>query len=144
MKDVGFTGIRTGMTPLQSKAIAGILYSLKGSGLLADNRFHYGDCVGSDSEAFRLAKAEGFFTISHPPKLGGNRAYTLPDEEREPKDFLVRNHDIVDESSVLVSAVRTFEEELRSGTWATIRYAVKCGIPIALVNQDGEVERRNE
>lgn len=43
------------------------------------------------------------------------------------KPPLKRNYDIVDACDILLAAPRTLTEELRSGTWATIRYARKTG-----------------
>ena len=42
-----------------------------------------------------------------------------------PKDYLERNHDIVDETDMLIATPGEEQEVQRSGTWATIRYARK-------------------
>ncbi len=42
-------------------------------------------------------------------------------------------------SSVLGACPRSAEEETRSGTWPTVRYARKQGKPVYLVLPDGEV-----
>jgi hypothetical protein len=39
------------------------------------------------------------------------------------KTYLSRNHDILLQCDMLVAALKTREEEERSGTWATVRYA---------------------
>lgn len=44
---------------------------------------------------------------------------------REPAPYIVRDHAIVDEVQFLIGCPRKDIEELRSGTWATIRYARK-------------------
>jgi hypothetical protein len=36
---------------------------------------------------------------------------------------------------------RGYTEELRSGTWATIRYARKTGVPYVIIFPDRTVER---
>lgn len=57
--------------------------------------------------------------------------------EREPGPYLWRNHQIVDATSALIAAPFGFEEELRSGTWATVRYARKLGRPVRFFWPDG-------
>lgn len=46
--------------------------------------------------------------------------------------YMKRNDAIVEHSDVLVAFPKTDEEELRSGTWATIRRARKAGVPVLL------------
>ena len=58
------------------------------------------------------------------------------------KDYLVRNHDIVDVCDVLVATPGQKEEQIRSGTWATIRYARKIRKQIIIVYPDGLAGRR--
>jgi hypothetical protein len=57
------------------------------------------------------------------------------------KPYLVRNHEIVDDSQVLIAAPKEFTEQLRSGTWATIRYARKIGRTVRIVFPDGSIGR---
>jgi len=63
-------------------------------------------------------------------KLGG-------EEFREPKPPLVRNRDIVDECDLLVACPGSDHEELRSGTWACIRYARKVKRKTIIIWPDG-------
>lgn len=90
--------------------------------------FHHGQCVGADEEAAKIAKALGIWTVAHPPTDKRYLSKFVSDETREPKDFLDRNHDIVDECDVLLATPKTVEV-LRSGTWATIRYGRKTKGP---------------
>jgi len=53
--------------------------------------------------------------------------------------YLLRNHRIVDAVARMVACPKG-EEELRSGTWATVRYARKCGKPVTIIWPDGVVE----
>lgn len=119
MSKVGFTGTRRGMSPAQTARLFALLTEL------APEEFHHGDCSGADLEAFIAATILGIKTVSHPPANPALRAYTLSTERRGPKDYLIRNHDIVDETDLLIVAPRSNAEELRSGTWATFRYAMK-------------------
>jgi hypothetical protein len=107
---VGFTGTRKGMTHTQRVQVVNIL-----SGLQPD-AFHHGGCVGADAEAHALADR-----------------LRIPTEIRPPKPYLERNHDIVDESDVLIATPGQVNEVRRSGTWATIRYARKQDTTVLLV-----------
>jgi len=46
---------------------------------------------------------------------------------REAKPFIERDHDIVDETEAMIAVSRTYEEQTRSGTWTTVRYAKAQG-----------------
>lgn len=50
---------------------------------------------------------------------------------------LQRNRQMVDIADIVVAAPGTMKEILRSGTWATVRYADKWDIDIHLVFPDG-------
>jgi len=65
------------------------------------------------------------------------------DIRRNPKPYLERNHNIVDESELLIACPKSKEEELRSGTWATVRYARKKGVRIILIYPDGSVSEES-
>lgn len=55
--------------------------------------------------------------------------------------YLQRNKVIVDRCGVLVAAPGEAQEQLRSGTWSTIRYARRVGRPVIMVLPDGTVVR---
>lgn len=130
---LGFTGTQQGMTEDQKMAFEDILAC--GAKVL-----HHGDCRGADAQAWRLARTHGFKTVCHPPNVPKKRAFTMPNEEtREELPYLVRNQRIVDESEILIATPKGFEEELRSGTWATIRYAQRRKKPVVIIWPDGEL-----
>ena len=131
---LGFTGTQKGMTPEQRNVIRDLLRSL------TDVTVHYGDCIGADNEFFEEALRCGAFTISHPPVNESKRAFTPAHVVLEAKDYIARNHDIVDASVMLIAAPAEYGERLRSGTWATIRYARKVGTPVMLIWPVGDVE----
>ena len=117
---VGFTGTQTGMTPGQINALG---EELKKHTI---SEFHHGDCIGADAQAHEIASSLGVTVVIHPPENPAKRAFkngTL----RNPKPYLDRNHDIVDEADILIVAPSSNQEKLRSGTWATCRYARKTG-----------------
>ena len=56
---------------------------------------------------------------------------------REPKPFIARDRDIVDETDELVATPLTREEQVQSGTWTTVRYARKKKKPVTIINPVG-------
>lgn len=122
---VGFTGTTQGMTNRQWQAFRSLIHTLKAE--LELKTFHHGDCVGADAQAHQVARSNGFWIVGHPPSYESKRAYMPCDEYRQPKPYLARNHDIVDECYVMIATPKETEEIVRSGTWATIRYSRKKG-----------------
>lgn len=129
--DIGFSGTREGMTRSQLKTLRRLLAGVQ------NVRIHHGDCVGADHQAHLLAREHQHDVVVHPPSSKSLRAYCLSDETREPKPYLQRNRDIVDESSVLIATPAT-RERARSGTWSTVAYAEKVGKPVLIIMPSGE------
>jgi hypothetical protein len=133
---VGFTGTQHGMTGEQALLLNQLLHQLK------PTEFHHGCCVGADEVANRMANAFDIPTVAHPPlneiKMALNliNVTTLP-----PKEYLERNMDIVDATDCLIATPWTTQEVLRSGTWATVRYARRKGRTIYLLFPHGEVRK---
>jgi hypothetical protein len=125
---LGFTGTSKGMNSPQIALFKSVLEIYDWS------EFHDGDCIGADEDAHMIVFIDHppIKTVSHPPINDSKRAWCSADEVREEKDYLVRDKDIVDESDVLFAAPLSNQEILRSGTWATIRYAQKKGIPVII------------
>jgi len=144
---LGFTGTQIGMTPRQADAFRQFIES-KGV-----TEFHHGDCIGADAQAHSIARVRHIPVIVHPPSDPKKRAYVefgalsiiacgsdpFSMYVRPEKPYIERNHDIVDETDELVATPKSVYEELRSGTWATIRYAQKLGKPVTLIMPDGTV-----
>lgn len=136
MTSIGFTGTREGLTDAQWHA----LYDAIGWGADAVT-FHHGDCVGADGAFDVMARGRGD-RIVHPPEddrlrygaTGGGR-HEL--ELREPKPYLDRNRDIVDESDLLIACPKETTEQVKGGTWYTVRYARSVGKPITIIWPDG-------
>jgi hypothetical protein len=136
MTKIGFTGTQDGMTDLQKSALRDLLDG--GSG-----EFHHGDCIGADSEAHDIAILCGYTVVLHPPETPAKRAWRdVPQHlKRAQKPYLVRNKDIVTETASLIAAPADPVEELRSGTWSTVRFARLRGKPVFLILPDGTVRR---
>jgi hypothetical protein len=101
--------------------------------------FHHGDCVGADTQAHFIAVNLGYKIIVHPPINNRARSYCEvgKGEIREKKPYIDRNHDIVDETQMLIGCSGSQHEVLRSGTWATIRYGRKIGNRVLILYPDG-------
>ena len=132
-RSVAFTGTQRGMTEQQMSAFRRLLF------LFEWNEFHHGDCIGADSEAHDVAQERGMLVVIHPPSIETKRAWRFVINTREPKPYIERNHDMVDECWYVIATPAQAEEQLRSGTWATVRYARTQGRCIWLVLPDGSV-----
>lgn len=132
---VGFTGTRQGLTQPQRNELAVALSDLL---RVADtnnlpHEFHHGDCIGADYEAHYLARKLGWTIVVHPPENTKYEAWCIADQRRPSFPFLTRNHNIVRATDLLIACPRSNVEELRSGTWATIRYAREIGRPVHIL-----------
>lgn len=135
---VGFTGTEQEISTIQGAALLKLLTQLRASEHA--ETFHHGDCIGADEMAHQLATSLGFRTIIHPPTNPKKRAFCIGDEIRPAFDYLVRNCHIVNDSDLLLATPKYEVEELRSGTWSTVRYARKLQRPIYIIMPDGRVE----
>jgi len=134
MTDVGFTGTQIGMTAAQKETFRGILR------FLDPTSFHHGDCIGADAEAQGMAAEMDCPTVGHPPDNASKRAFCDDTRSHPTKPYLERNRDIVDSVKVMIATPKGFEEELRSGTWATVRYAKRIGRYVHIIWPDGSTE----
>lgn len=137
-RGVGFTGTQDGMQFVQLKSTHELFHQLHKE----YDWFEHGDCTGSDEEAHRLARSVGFKIRIRPPIIETKRAFCKKAEiVMPPKPYLDRNRDIADHCKVLVATPKGFEEELRSGTWSTIRAAKRLRRPVYIVWPDGRREK---
>lgn len=131
MRRIGFTGTRKGMTPEQREVFRIRMIAFSLGGFISE--WHDGSAIGSDAQARELVRElrrvhfRELKIHSHPPLDDRQMVHLDADVYYNPKKFLDRDHDIVDASDDLIACPRMMKEELRSGTWATIRYARKKG-----------------
>lgn len=135
---VAFTGTRIGMIRGQALTISRLLKDLR------PDAVHHGDCLGADAEFDAMAAAQGIRRVAHPCHLRGRlektyRAFCPCDIVHRPLAPLARNREIVTRCHTLIAAPAQTAEQLRSGTWATVRYAWEAGLCILIVNPDGTV-----
>lgn len=131
---VGFTGTRKGMSEAQFNQLRVVLrrwlqFAHDAAGGTSLPEFHHGESpngASADLDARDEAVCYGFKQIPHPPK------------DDTPAAMLARNRDIATIYDILIAAPETDKEVLRSGTWATVRYARACHKPIIHLSR-GEV-----
>jgi hypothetical protein len=134
MKHIGFTGTQNGMTADQRLAFINVVVSARPA------VFHHGDCIGADAQAHEIVEEHtAAVIVVHPPINPSKRAFCEGDEVRPPKDYLKRNEDIVLACDELIACPKSMSEELRSGTWATVRCAVRRFRSVIVVWPDGSV-----
>lgn len=145
---IGVTGSRNGLTMDQRAAFVDTVHNMVelrnfNYRPIEKDQLHHGACIGADEQMLLIAQNDfALWTVAHPSNLIFLTTKILSHETREPKPPLERNHDIVDATEILIATPETFEEVLRSGTWATIRYAKKIGRPIKYIWPDGVVTDR--
>lgn len=131
MPKIGFTGTQKGMTTEQLIAVAEYLCDNSGE-------FHYGDCIGADAQAHKMANETKYYKIiGHPPSNPVKRAWCTCHELQLEKPYLERNKDIVLQTNILIATPSEMEERIRSGTWSTIRFARRLDKPIIIFLPDG-------
>jgi hypothetical protein len=142
---VGFTGSQRGMSRAQNEKFQQLISGIR------PIEFHHGDCVGADATAHDLVQWLARATIIHPPLDGKKRAFKSPmgwsglqGKVLPPKEYLERNRDIVDACDLLIATPTNYSDRTspRSGTWYTIRYAIKWNKPVWIIYPGGNVEKR--
>lgn len=139
---ISFTGTQSGMTNFQKEELGKTLKLLECTEIIN------GDCIGADAEAIDIALDNGIkiFTIYPQNKDSKKRAWKFNSgkditiENGKYWDFeelglqikwmpakppLERNLLMVDACSILIACPKEHQHSIRSGTWATIRYAWK-------------------
>lgn len=132
---IGFTGNRHGLNSEQREQILVILNKYQNLTVL------HGDCIGSDTEFHEICteynKIHPDKKIEihiYPPNNPILRAFNQGDLIMPEKYYLDRNLDILKNSDILIACpIDKNKEELRSGTWSTIRRAKKLNIPTLLM-----------
>ena len=127
---IGFTGNRHGLKPEQEEQIKSILD--KYSNIIVS----HGDCVGSDTDFHKLCinykethQNKTIMIQIFPPNNSSLRAFNKADLLMEAKPYLERNLNIIKNSSIIIACpIDKNKEELRSGTWSTIRQARKKNV----------------
>ena len=134
---IGFTGTQAGATPEQQHGVIRLLMKLGATDL------HHGDCIGADDQADQIARELDIIRHLHIPTNANKRAHCMVrdglDVVYPALPYLERNRAIVDATAALIATPKEMAETLRSGTWATVRYARRQGKPVHIVWPDGTV-----
>ncbi len=132
---VGFTGTRQGMTEEQAASVRGLLCSLR------PTEVHHGDAIGADSDFHNLVRTwcPDCVIHVHPCNLSDQRRFCQADVLYEVLPPLLRNSDIVKAADVMIATPAEAQEQIRGGTWSTIRKARQAGKPLHIVLPDGVV-----
>lgn len=141
---IGFTGSREGPTKEQRDMWGYVCKELIGI------EAHNGCAIGVDRyvalNPTKQAQKRNWTAVFWPANQDGlnwaadvGRAYVKYGLLREVRPPLERNKCIVTESHGLIAMPITIEEQVRSGTWATIRYARKMGKPVLVIGPNGDI-----
>ncbi len=136
---IGFTGTRNGMTRLQRAFV------LRAIGQCHVTEVHHGACIGADKDFHNIALLLKAPIIIHPGVNKNGYCYSRAScpnakEVKPEKFFLDRDKDIVNSVDLLIATPKGHKEELRSGTWATVRYAREKNKHLLVVFPDGTYE----
>ena len=134
---LGFTGTRLGTRPAQTAAIHWFMHRLRPSRLV------HGGASGADMVAHGIAESLGIPVIWIYP--GDTRSSAVWAGMRAgieiypPLPPLERNRVMVKQIHGLLACPKSDTEELRSGTWSTVRYARAAGVPVYLIRANGKI-----
>lgn len=141
MKTLGFTGTRNGMTETQKATVRSLLHDE------APDFCVHGDCLGADEDFDTICSFRNIPRGIRPCTFENMRARCDVKGARvlsEPTNPMARNRHIVAQSDVLIGCPPNDTMLSRSGTWATIRYGLKKGIPVYVVKPDGTLWRKSD
>ncbi len=150
---LGFTGTRRGLTDAQLMLLSSVVE------VPPDRVFHGGEIDGADLQFHdwlikRGVNPRSIFVL---PGDARQHAYWAERQRREyqanrsretigtfhllaTQPYLKRNRVIANECHRLLAAPGEYAMQLRSGTWATVRYARAAGKPVMLILPDGTVK----
>jgi hypothetical protein len=132
---IGITGTREGMNAYQKQMMQEYLEHLAVESKF-NAEFHHGDCNGVDVQAAAIAQEQGFKIICHPPIRDEEQGHFGGDEIRDPKGYLERDRNIVDETDFLLVVPKQNNWQPKGGTWYTHDYAKKMGKPVIIFYPD--------
>jgi hypothetical protein len=134
--NIGFTGTRHGMSLSQFSTVQSMLRRHRLDGSITG---HHGCCVGGDAEFHRLLRGIDAFIAGHPGPGYPNGplcARVICDFVEDPLPYMQRNRSIVSATSrdeehdrapgIMIAAPYEDAPQIRGGTWATIRMALRA------------------
>lgn len=135
---IGFTGTRNGLNLEQKDKIKCFLNDIDSD--IEVIEVSHGDCIGADTDFHEIITQykkdrsnKVIKIVIHPPDNSVLRKFNQGDEVMPTLPYLERNDRIVETCDILIGCpLDKNNEELRSGTWSTIRKARKKGIHVYL------------
>jgi len=138
MTRIGITGTRYGMTPAQRERVLDLLQEHRPA------LFVHGQCSGVDVEVAAIAdKMQPRPRIHSMPGPDGDPwqgCFSFNDEVAPPATHFARNRAIVRSVDLIIGCPRESTHQARGGTWYTIDFARKSGVPCIVVFPDGSTE----
>lgn len=136
---VAFTGSQQGMTEQQMIVMRSLVREIEAE------KVGHGCCIGADVEFHLMAQTfrPDLKIVLFPSTLRGKQALIWTSREvttHVPELPLKRNRKLVAWCDRLIATPDTAREILRSGTWATVRYAREAEKRITIVYPDGRIE----
>src|SRR5262245_47960724 len=141
--NIGFTGTRTGMTAAQWLTFKD-LYDGLAWWSSTPITFLHGGAIGADQQAASYVAELDRDRLECFPAIGTTYRPVYKETIHPMMDPLDRNRMIVNQSTILIATPGQAVDQVRSGTWRTVRYARRLRLPIAVIQPDGFVawERR--
>ena len=142
---VGFTGTKRGMTGAQKAVVTDLIKRYCALELVT---FYHGGDKGADYDFHQLVMqhTDGVISIFPGHDAEGKSPRRMP-EVQDPRvvwnpsqPYLTRNQTIAGLLEVLIATPQEFEEVMRSGTWATVRYTRTRSKLVTIVYPDGKIE----
>jgi hypothetical protein len=140
---ISFTGTQKGMTSYQKMSFLKVIQFLKTKRNIT--QFNHGDCIGADTDAHEVVSKYDIPIHIYPgvDKRGASpkRAFCINGTIHQSQEYLIRNKKMVDLCNVLIACPAESTEQLRSGTWSTIRYAKTIKTSIVTIYPDGTIQK---
>lgn len=146
--NIGFTGTRNGMTKDQLERFGILIHESLGDYAKDGLILYHGMCKGADEQAhYNFMLCVNWGVIGFPSDIPNTQMNLHPIQEEfdarnnwngftqihSPQDPLERNKVIVEHCDILIACPKSRQEEQRSGTWSTIRYARKLKKPVYII-----------
>lgn len=118
---IGFTGTQRGWTIRQRESFRSVITNAQEP----ITEFHHGDCVGADMDAHDEVRIllPNCTIVIHPPINDAKRAFCIGDIVMPEASYEQRNRQIVVSTQYLIATPKEDAMQVRSGTWATVRFA---------------------
>jgi len=129
---IAFTGTQNGMSDRQKRTLRGIMnFFSEDTNLI----FLHGDCVGADADAHAIVNEFAIDIELFPCDIKEKRAWCKGAKLTHARIPPLKRNDIMAKRcDLLIAAPKSLHEEIRSGTWATIRYARKYDKSIIILD----------